>query len=431
VRILYVSELLAIHDQMVMDRLVRSGVRLSLVTAYPKPELPAGITALPIDIHHLYLPPRSDPRRYLRPDVVLPAVRTTAGRALRAVAGRGEGAARFAGWEHSRLGMRALHAAAALRGEQLLALLRRVLARERPDVLHGCWVQTAGFACAVSGYRPFMLAPYASDVLIEPDRSAWAHAATRYTLQAAGRVACDCQHVAQRAVELGLPEERVLLFPRGVDVERFQPGARDPDLVRRHGLEPGPVLVMTRRLRPVYGVEDFLRALPPVLAAHPGLRVLLAGEGPLEGELKRLATSLGLDGAVLWLGSVPNEDLPRYLRTADVYVSTSHSDGSSVSLLEAMCCGLPAVVTDVPAIREWIEEGAGGRRVPIGDPAGIARGLLDVLADQTRLRAMGARNLALAQERVDWRRCIRDLIGAYEGLVAGARAPRRVGDDRG
>jgi glycosyltransferase involved in cell wall biosynthesis len=159
---------------------------------------------------------------------------------------------------------------------------------------------------------------------------------------------------------------------------------------------------MSRNFKPVYGIEYFLKALPQVFGGIPEARVLLIGSGPLESQLRTLAQELSISDKVRFLGQVANHELPKYLNAADLYVSSSLSDGTSLSLLEAMACALPVVVTDVPAILEWIQDDVNGLVVPKQNPERLAVAIVSLLRDRQTAQAMGQRNLEIARRRADW-----------------------------
>jgi glycosyltransferase involved in cell wall biosynthesis len=117
-------------------------------------------------------------------------------------------------------------------------------------------------------------------------------------------------------------------------------------------------------------------------------------------------------------GFIPTEELPCYYNAADIYVSTSLSDGTSLSLLEAMGCALPVVVTDVPSITEWITDGHNGRVVPRRQPEAVAQALVELLGAPERRRQFGERNRELAVARGDSTANYEQLIAFYQYLAA-------------
>ena len=123
-------------------------------------------------------------------------------------------------------------------------------------------------------------------------------------------------------------------------------------------------MIINRNFELVYEIEYFRRALLMVRAKVSNIYVFFTGFGSLENKLRELVKELKLEPVVIFIGSVPNEDMPAFLNARDLYVSSSLSDGTSLSLLEAMACGLPVVVTDVPANLEWVVNGENGLVVP-------------------------------------------------------------------
>jgi len=108
---------------------------------------------------------------------------------------------------------------------------------------------------------------------------------------------------------------------------------------------------------------------------------------------------------------------PRWYRMADLYISPSHVDGSSVSLMEALACGLPALVSDIPANQEWVAEGVNGWLFPDGDAEALAAGILAAAAERKKLPRIGRAARRSAEQRADWKKNFAKLLEAYEQTV--------------
>jgi glycosyltransferase involved in cell wall biosynthesis len=181
---------------------------------------------------------------------------------------------------------------------------------------------------------------------------------------------------------------------------------------------------MTRNHEPVYGVDVFLKAMETVLRDKSAMRVLLIGGGALTSQFRSFVRERGLDESIRFTGKMPYASLLEHLQAADIYVSSSHSDGTSVSLLEAMASGLSAVLTDVPSNLEWVQSGVNGEIVPRGDHAALAQQVLALAADPVRNAAYGAKSLAIVRERGDWKKNFTAIEGIYHTLM---KEGRRVG----
>ncbi len=239
-----------------------------------------------------------------------------------------------------------------------------------------------------------------------------------YQLYAPSLAHYDCTIVfsqIQRDVlhKLGVPRERLAVIPNGVDVNRFCPGYST--FKQELGVER--VFVYQGRIAPEKNVEAMLRAWR---AARMGdqARLVMVGNGPLFSTLRAFYHERH---GVLWLGYVGDEKRRiEILRGADVFILPSFIEGLSLSLLEAMACGVAVVATDVGADGEVLEGGAGILMEPQRVTSDLQT-LLPILRDQpefTQLLGMKAR------QRVLERYTLRNNISALEQLYASLLKPK-------
>ena len=120
-----------------------------------------------------------------------------------------------------------------------------------------------------------------------------------------------------------------------------------------------------------------------------------------------------IQGLVHFAGQVSQAKSPAYFRAADLYLSASHSDGSSISLLEALATGLPALVSDIPGNLEWIQDGVQGWTFPKGNIAALTQALIHSVDAREALPEMRRAARALAEARADWELNFRQLLRAY------------------
>ena len=259
--------------------------------------------------------------------------------------------------------------------------MRRILREVKPDVVHAGPVQTCALIAALAGATPLVSMSWGSDMLKDAYASRWMKWVTRFTLGRSHVLLGDCAAVQQAAEDFGFPGERVVLFPWGIDLETVPPCAGVPsrkrtaaDLRARLGWQDCFVVLSLRSWEPIYGVDVVVNAFARAAAEEPRLRLLLLGGGSLAGQIQALLNERGLHDLVHLGGQVSQNDLVRYYQAADLYVSASHSDGSSVSLMEALGCGLPALVSDIPGNREWIVPGQAGWLFADGDAGELAAG---------------------------------------------------------
>jgi glycosyltransferase involved in cell wall biosynthesis len=295
-----------------------------------------------------------------------------------------------------------------------IGLVPRLKARLRsiqPDLVHAGPVQQGAFLTVLAGFHPLVAMSWGSDLLrgASGGLGRWA---ARHTLGRSDALVCDCQAVRSAALRLGMPENMITVFPWGVDLDHFSPAAAD-GLRGRLGWERAFVLLSARAWEPGYGVEILIRGFLSAAKANPELRLLMLGDGSLRPRILRMLADAGAMDRVHLAGHVAYRELPAFYTAADLYVSASRSDGSSVSLLEAMACGLPALVSDIPGNREWVRPEAEGWWFRDGDAADLALGIERAYAARERRGEFGKRARETAEARANWKRNFPLLLDAY------------------
>ncbi len=301
---------------------------------------------------------------------------------------------------------------------RLLIGLRNVLGNLQPDLVHAGPVQQSAFMTAVLGFRPLVSMSWGSDLLMRA-RQGYGRWMAAYTLRRSQVLVGDCQAVRSAAIGLGMPEDRIVVFPWGADLSHFSPGGSG-ELKTRLGWDRDFVLLSTRAFERDYGVEAVVRAFTIAFRRAPILRLLVLGQGSLESKLRSMVRESGLEDKVHFAGQVDYVDLPKYYRVAHLYLSASIVDGSSVSLLEAMSCGIPALVSDIPGNREWVVPGRNGWLFPTGDDKALAEAIVRLASDPVELDQMGRAGREVAVKRADWRRNSKRLMEAYELATSAA-----------
>jgi len=287
-------------------------------------------------------------------------------------------------------------------------------------LIHAHWVVPAGVIAVIAGFvcrRPVVVTAHGSDLLVVAEKSRVVRWLARFVLRRADAVTSVAEHLTDRIVEWGIPRDRILTFPMSVPTDSFRPEGDKPD-----GWEGKAIVFSNRNHYPVYNVETLVKAARIVLEKAPNAEFVIAGEGPEKPNLMSLASELGVVERVGFVGSIPNEDMPEYLREAAVYVSTALSDGASVSLLEAMACGTYPVVADIAANREWIEDGKNGSLFEAGNAGALADRILEGI-DDDHLRAKAREvNPRIIEQRAQWESNIEKLLGLCERAMSRQRA---------
>jgi glycosyltransferase involved in cell wall biosynthesis len=307
----------------------------------------------------------------------------------------------------------------AIRYPAAVGRVRDIAAGFRPHVVNAHFVPNYGTIATRLGHHPWVLSTWGSDVMTDPDKSVFHRWRTRRALRSADWVTSDAAVMTEKIAGFGVAPDRILTFPYGVDTRLFcAPQAAPPD---------GPAIISIRKFEAVYSVATLVDAFSGVLDTLPGARLTLAGDGSLRGELTQRANDSAGADRIEMPGAFDHEEVPSLLARHHIYVSTATSDTTSVSLLEAMACGLFPVVTDIPANREWVEDGRGGLLFPPGDTAALRQALIRAWAESGQRQEARERNFEVIRSRALWedtmegpRRLMRKLAGAMEPHDPGA-----------
>lgn len=186
----------------------------------------------------------------------------------------------------------------------------------------------------------------------------------------------------------GVAKERIHIIYNGLDPSRFSPPVDRAAVRRDLGIpNTAAAIVMVGNLRPIKDHPTLLKAMGRVVEGHPNVHLVLVGEGTEQQRLIVLAESLGIRDRVTFAGA--RKDVPRVLASMDVFVLSSHSEGMSNAIIEAMAAGLPVIASDVGGNAECVADGTTGYIVPHEDVEALANRLNDLLADPGTAKAMG------------------------------------------
>lgn len=289
--------------------------------------------------------------------------------------------------------------------------LWQIVRHIQPDLVNAHFLSSYGFLAALvtPAQIPLAISLHGSDIQVIPRRS-FVHAAiARFALRRA-RLVISVSRPMTRVLQDYLPARppEVLTTQYGVRLDQFYPPATPP---------VEPLFTSNRGLVSTSNLETALQAAQILAGQGSPLRLLLAGGGEKETALRGLAQKLNLQARVEFLGPLAHPQMPELLRRSPLYISTSLSDGASIALLEAMACGCFPVVADIPANREWIEDGQNGFLFPPASPEALAA-KLNLAWQQPELRKNAARlNAQIIRERGEYLHNMGQIENAFLRLV--------------
>lgn len=305
--------------------------------------------------------------------------------------------------------------------------LRRLIKEIQPDLIHAGPIQNCAFLVALSGFRHLLAMSWGYDLVMDAESSWWMRQVTSYTLRRSAFFTSDANVTREKAIAFGMNPERTVVFPWGIDLEHFR--LKDTEGRKRKAVSSkkklsvsskqskGITLFCSRTWESIYGVDVLAKAFVKVASVNPDVNLILLGGGSQGGHIRQILMRGGVMDRVYFGGQVGQRDLPRWYHMADVYISPSHVDGSSVTLMEAMASGLPCLVSDIAGNREWIQDGVNGWLFRDGDVDDLAEKILSAIKRRREFRRIGESARKTAEERADWKGNFGKLLEVYNVIA--------------
>ena len=290
--------------------------------------------------------------------------------------------------------------------------LRRLTREIKPDLIHAGPIQNCAFIAALSGFRPILTMSWGYDLVQDAERNSWMKRITTYVLRNSAFFISDAKVSRDKAIAFGMNPERTVIFPWGVDIDHFTQKTFKRSSVQTF------TLFCSRTWESIYGVDVLAKAFVKVAALNPKVNLILLGGGSQGAKIRQILMSSGVLDRVHFGGHVTQVDLPRWYHMADLYISPSHVDGSSVSLMEALASGLPCLVSDIPGNREWIVDGENGWLFRDGDADDLVEKILYAIKNRKSFKKIGESARKTAEQKADWKKNFGKLLEAYDSVIA-------------
>ena len=288
---------------------------------------------------------------------------------------------------------------------------KRLLRDLKPDLVHAGPIQTCAFIAVLAGASPLLTMSWGFDLMDDVHKGWMWEFATKYTLKRSTFFTSDANITKDKAIAYGMNPEKTIVFPWGVDLEHFRIRNAEGRIDQE-----GFVLFCNRSWEPRYGVDVLARAFVKVAQQREDVRLILLGGGSQGAYLRKIFQSGGVDEYVTYGGQISQTELPRWYHMADLYISPSHVDGSSVSLMEALACGMPCLVSDIPANKEWVFENENGWLFRDGDVDHLAEKILAAMNQREKLPEIGRASRSEAEKRADWKKNAAALMEVYNQM---------------
>lgn len=289
--------------------------------------------------------------------------------------------------------------------------LKQKIREFRPDILHAHYASSYGLMGALTGFHPFIISVWGSDVYDFPKISFLHRALLRFNLSKSDFLLSTSKIMALETQKY--TRKNIEITPFGVDLNLFKKGTVSiPD---------NEFIIGTiKSLHTIYGIDVLIKSFHLVLQNNPQIKLSLKiiGDGPEEMNLKSLVKELGIENYVTFLGKITNSSLPVYYNQFSVFVSLSNLESFGVVAVEAMACECPVVVSDADGYTEVVQDSETGFIVPKKNVSETAGAIQKYIDDRSLRDTFGKNGRKRVEELFDWDRNVEKMIQIYDSVCS-------------
>lgn len=296
--------------------------------------------------------------------------------------------------------------------------VRREIRKLKPDILCSHQANVFGLYGVLSGPKPVAIFAYGSDVLVIPELSPFLQWMVKYVVNHADLMICESQTVKSRLLEFGAAESRILMVPMGIDPQIFRSA--------KMSVKDSPFTIISARAhKSLYNINVILEAFSLVKKKRPDVRLLVAGTGPKSQELKDSTKKLELQKSVQFTGQISYRQMANLYQQSTIMISIPSSDSTSMTLLEAMACGVFPIVSNIPANKEWVNNEINGLLVTHNDPVDLSKAILEALANEKMREQAMEKNLEIIKKRAVWEDNMRKVETRFLEIIKTSQNTKR------
>lgn len=287
--------------------------------------------------------------------------------------------------------------------------VKRIFKDFKPDILHAHYASSYGLIGALSGFHPYIISMWGSDIFRFPNYSFLHKSILKFNLSKADKL-MSTSYVMSKEVKK-YTNKNVDIIPFGIDVDRFK-----PTNVNNIFVEDVIVVGTIKTLEKIYGIEYLIKAFKLVRTKLHDVqtKLLVVGDGTLRKKLEELANDLGLADDIIFTGYIKSEEVEIYHNMLDIYVAVSLEESFGVAVLEASACSKPVVVSNVGGLPEVVDDGKTGIIVEKENSEQLADALIKLITNPDLRIEMGINGRKKVLKEFNWKNSLEKMKLVYQ-----------------
>jgi L-malate glycosyltransferase len=292
---------------------------------------------------------------------------------------------------------------------KLTGAVKKAIADFKPDLLHSHYATSYGLLGVRSGFHPHIISAWGSDVFEFPKKSFLHRFMVKRNLRKADAVFTTSEVMKTELLRLG---REAVVTPFGIDTTQF---SQRPSVMFDAETK---VIGTVKSLENVYGIDTLILAFEKLRPKYDGkLKLVICGEGTQEGSLKKMAMNTACADDIIFTGRIAQEEVPKFLNQFTIFANLSRQESFGVSVLEAMACALPCVISDAVGLKEISANGQCAAMVKAEDADGASKVMQELLADPASARMLGDSARQRVVNYYDWRNNLDKIVILYRQII--------------
>lgn len=292
-----------------------------------------------------------------------------------------------------------------------VTVLKRIIKQFKPDILHAHYATSYGLVGALSGFRPFIISAWGTDVMKFPQKNFVAKSILKYNFKNAD-VLCATSETIKTHIG-AVSSKTVEVIPFGVDTQHFKKKKTDSPYSSSEF-----VIGSIKPLESLYHIDVLLKSFASVYSRFSNARLLIIGEGSEKNTLEKQAEALGIHEVVRFTGRIPFSEVNHYFNQLNALVNISQYESFGVSVIEAMACEVPVIVSDTGGLKEIVYDDSVGIKVPVNDVDATTKAIEELIQSPEKCAELGKNGRQLVLQKFDWQLNLDQMITIYKKLKA-------------
>lgn len=291
--------------------------------------------------------------------------------------------------------------------------IKHIIKTFKPDLMHAHYATSYGLLGAMTGFHPYVLSVWGSDIFTFPTRSFAHKLLFKYNLNKADKILSTSKFMLKEISKY--TSMKIEVTPFGIDLEKFYPGKE----LKLFDGDEDYIIGTIKGLEKQYGIEYLIEAFNLLRKRNKDkkIKLLIVGGGTLKSVILKKIEDSPYKNDILLTGKVKFTDIHKYHNVLDIYIAISLSESFGVAVLEASACAKPVIVSNVGGLPEVVINEVTGFLVPAKDPVSTVLKIEELIKNPELSLRMGKAGREFVNENYNWKKSVNQMMDIYNSMA--------------